>query len=86
MECIVARNRQIMKKKTKQENEKLIVMSCTWKIQLSPNENQESQIQKNVLKNDEKTEIFFSCKDSLFSLGNYVWDEKWPSFNILSLI
>ena len=28
----------------------------------------------------------FSCKDSLFSLGNYVWDEKWPSFIIPSLI
>ena len=24
----------------------------------------------------QKTAIFFSYKDSLFSLGNYVWDEK----------
>ena len=29
---------------------------------------------------------FFSYKESLFSLGNYVWDEKWPSFIIPPLI
>ena len=54
-------------------------MSCTWKIRLSPNENQEIQIQKKMKKM--KNYNFFSCKDSLFSLGNYVWDEKFPFFN-----
>ena len=34
------------------EKEKLIVMSCTWKIRLSLNENQENQIQKNFEKNE----------------------------------
>ena len=72
MTCVVARSRHIVRTK-KEQKEKLIAMSCTQKIQLSPNENQESQIQKNVLKrNDEKLQSFFSCKDSLFSLGNYV--------------
>ena len=37
-------------------------------------------------KNAKKKWSFPSCKESLFSLGNYVWDEKWPSFIILSLI
>ena len=50
-------------------------MSCTWKIRLSLNKNQESRILKKILKN-EKIAIFLSCKDLLFSLGNYVWDEK----------
>ena len=30
----------------RKKKERLIVMSCTWKIRLSPNENQESQIEK----------------------------------------
>ena len=34
------------RKKEKKEQKKLIVMSCTWKIRLSPNENQESQFKK----------------------------------------
>ena len=39
--------------------------------------------------NDEKLhkhKSFFSCKDLLFNLGNRVWNEKWPSFIIPSLI
>ena len=90
MAYVIARSKQIVRIKEKektQQKEKLIVMSCTWKIWLSPNENQESQIQKKMCwKNDEKLQSYFSYKDSLFSLGNYVWDEKWPSFIILSLI
>ena len=43
----------------KEQKEKLIIMSCIRKIQLSPNENQESQIQKNVLKYDEILQSFF---------------------------
>ena len=41
---------------------------------------------KNVLKKLHKNKSFVSCKELLFSLGNYVWDEKWPSFIILSMI
>ena len=58
-------------------------MSCTWKIRLSLNENQESR--KNIEKMTKKLQkhkSFFSSKESLFSLGNYVWDEKWSSFII----
>ena len=61
-------------------------MSCIWKIRLSPNKNQESQIQKMCWKKLHKHKSFVSCKELLFSLGNYVWDEKWPYFIILSLI
>ena len=45
MACVVARSRQIEKKKKnkKRTNEKLIVMSCTWKIRLSLNENQKAK-------------------------------------------
>ena len=32
-----------------------------------------------------KHHSFFSYKELLFSLGNYVWDEKWPFFIIPSL-
>ena len=56
------------------------------KIRLSLNENQENQ---KCVENNEKLykhKSFFSCKESLFSLGNYVWNEKWPSFIILSLM
>ena len=44
--CIVARSRQIIWIEKKRKKEKLIVMSCTWKIRLSLNKNQESWIQK----------------------------------------
>ena len=84
MAYIVARSRQIVKKRTK---EKLIVISCTWKIRLSLNENREAK--KNVekmMKKMHKHKLFFSCKELLFSLGNYIWGEKWPSFIILPLI
>ena len=75
------------KNNKKKQKKKWIVMPCTWKIRLSLNENQECK--KKCKKNDEKShkhKSFFSRKESLFSLGNYVWDEKWPSFIILSLI
>ena len=39
--------------------------------------------------NDEKLhkhKSFFFYKELLFSLGNCVWNEKWPSFTILSLM
>ena len=48
--CDVAQSRPFKKKRIK-EKEKLIVMSCTWKIRLSLNENQEKMLKKN----DEKT-------------------------------
>ena len=79
MARVVVRNRWIMRTKKKEQKEKLIVMSCTWKIRLSLNENQESQIQKMCWKT---AIIFFSYKDSLFGLGNYVWDKKWSSYII----
>ena len=47
------------KRRKKEEKKKLIVMSCTWKIRLSPNENQESQVQKCKKKNDEKMHKHF---------------------------
>ena len=40
-------------------------------------------------KNDEKShkrKSFSFYKESLFSLDNYIWYEKWSSFIILSLI
>ena len=44
---VVARSRQIMRiKKEKKNKEKLIVMSCTWKIWSSLNENQEKMLIK----------------------------------------
>ena len=60
MARVIARNRRIME--MKEEKEKLIVTSCTQKIRLSPNENRESQIQKNVLKNDEKLQSCFPAR------------------------
>ena len=56
----------------------------------SINSKQESRKQNKCWKNDENcihTNHFFSSyKESLFSLGDYVWDEKWPSFITPSLI
>ena len=93
MICVVAWSRQTMrmrktkKQKNKKKKKKLIVMPCTWKIQLSLDKNQEA---KKSWENDEKElykhKSFFSCKELLFSLSNYIWDEKWPSFTIPSLI
>ena len=86
MAYIVARSRQIMKKRIK----KLIVMSCTWRIRLILRKNQEAKKEmlrkwwKNC-KNCKNTNNFFFCKELLFSLGNCVWNEKWPSFIILHL-
>ena len=89
--CDVAQSRPFKKKRKKKRmnkrKRKLIVMSCTWKIRLSLNENQESR--KNVekmMKKLHKHKSFFSCKESLFSLVNYVSYEKWSFFIILSLI
>ena len=82
--CPDQTNRENKNKKTK---EKLIVVSCTWKFELSLNENQESQ--KNVekmMKNCKNTNHSFFCKGLLLSLGNCVWNEKWPSFTIPSLM
>ena len=85
MICGVARSRQIMITK-----KKIIVMSCTWKIRLNLNENHESQIQEKMwekmTKKLHKHKSFFSCKELLFSLGNCVWNEKWSSFTIPSLM
>ena len=75
---------QMSQKKWKRIKEKMIVMSCTWKFWLSLNENQECQ--KKGDKKSHKHKSFPSCKESPFSLGNYAWDEKWPSFIIPSLI
>ena len=61
------------------KKKKLIVMLCTWKIWL--NENQEK-----MLKNCKNTNHFFSYKELFVSLGNCVWNEKWSSFIIPSLI
>ena len=85
MAYIIARSRQIVKKRTK---EKLIVMSCTWKIRLILNKNQESEKEmlKKMMEKLHKYKSFFSCKELLFSLGNCVWNEKWPSFTIPSLM
>ena len=46
----------------------------------------ESRMSKKMMKNRINTNHFPFCKELLFSLGNYVWDEKWPSFIIPSLI
>ena len=59
-------------------------MSCTWEIQLSLDENQEKTNSKSVELHEYN--MFFSYKKLLFGLGNYVWNEKWPSFIIPSLI
>ena len=90
MICIVSRSRQTMRtrKSKKRTKEKLIVMSCTWKIWVESK--WKSRIKKKMLKkwwkNCKNTNHSFSCKDLLFSLGNYIWNEKWPSFTILSLM
>ena len=47
---------------------------------------QESRKQKNDEKLHTHESFFSSCKESLFSLGNYVWNEKLSSFIIPSLI
>ena len=39
-----------------------------------------------MMKKLHKHKSLFSYKELLFSLGNYVWDEKRPSFIIPSLI
>ena len=77
---VVAQSRQTMRtrkrKRNKKIKEKLIVMSCTWKIRLSLNKNQEAKFKKNLKKM--KNCNLFPLRELLFSLGNYVWDEKWP--------
>ena len=77
-----------VKKKKQKRKEKMIVMSCTWKIRSGLNKNQESKKKcwKKWWKLDTHESLFSSCKESLFSLGDYVWDEKWPSFITPSLI
>ena len=71
-------------RKKKKQKEKLIVMSCH---ALEKFDWVQTKIKKAKFKKcDEKLQSFFSYKDSLFSLGNYVWDNKRPSFIILSLI
>ena len=67
------------------EKEKLIVMSCTWKIRFDSK--WKSKKPKKCWKEKlHKHKSLFSCKESLFSSGDYVWDEKWPFFIIPSLI
>ena len=44
------RPEQTSRKKKENKKRNLIVISCTWEIRLSPNENQESQIQKMLKK------------------------------------
>ena len=56
----------------KKKKEKLIVMSCTWKIRLSPNENQESQIQKKIEKNEKTAVDAPFCSSYLFCF-NACW-------------
>ena len=91
MACIVAWSRQIDKKKQKAKKktkEKLIVMSCTWKIRVGSKWKSRSKKMgwENVEKL-QKTQIIPSlAKELFFSLGNCVWNEKWQSFIILSLM
>ena len=76
-----------MKKKWKKNKRKNDCYVMHLKNSIKPK--WESRRSKNAKKNDEKShkhKSFPSCKESLFNLGNYVWDEKWPSFIILSLI
>ena len=90
MACVVNRSRQIgrMKKKKKKSKRKIDCHVMHLKIRLSLNKNQEGRkkMLKKMMKNCINTNHFFPCKESLFSLGNYVWDEKWSSFIIPSLI
>ena len=76
------------KEKAKKKRKNWLSCHALEKIRLSLNKNQESK--KNVekmMKNCIHMNHFFSsCKESLFSLGNYVWDEKLPSFIIPSLM
>ena len=60
--------------KKKRTKEKLIIMSCTWKIRLSPNENQECQVQKCKKKNDEKMHKHFDnfyISDGIMKNGHF---------------
>ena len=67
MACVVARSRRIMRTK---EEKNWLSCHALWKF---------DWVQTKIKKAKKK----FSCKDSLFNLGNYVWDEKWQSFIIL---
>ena len=51
----------------------------------SKRESRKKNVEK-MMKKLHKHKSFFSYKELLFNLGNYVWDEKWPSFITLSLI
>ena len=81
--CPKKTNHENEKKKKQRKKEKLIVMSCTWKIRLSLNKNQEEKNVEKIMKKLQIHKSFFSCKELLFSLGDCVWNEKWPSFIIL---
>ena len=48
-------------------------------ISLNKRKPSSKKMQKNI-------NHFFSCKELLFSLGNYIWNEKWPSFTVPSLM
>ena len=81
MICVVARSRQTMRTKKNW----LSCHALEKKIRLSLNKNQE----KKWWENDEKLhehKSSFSCKELFFSLGNHIWNEKWPSFTIPSLM
>ena len=85
MICVVTRSRQTMRTKKKHKTKIDCHVMHLKNSTKSKRESRKKNVEK-MMKKLHKHKSFFSCKESLFSLGNYVWDEKWPSFIIPSLI
>ena len=76
MACIIAQSRQIVRMKKRKKNNKRKIDCHVIHLKNSIESKQEK---RKMMKNCINTN-HFPCKESLFSLGSYVRDDKWPSF------
>ena len=79
MACIGAKSRQIVRMK---KSEKIDCYVMHLKNLIKSKRESRKNVDK-MMKNCKNTNHFSSCKELLFSLGDCVWNEKWPSFIIL---
>ena len=91
MACVIARSRQLVRirkkqKKQRKQKEEFDCHIMHLRNSIKSKRELKRPNSKNVEKNCNKHNSFFSYKELLFSLADYVWDEKWQSFIIPSRI
>ena len=84
MICVVARSRQTIRMKKKERKKKIDCHVMHLKNSIKSKRKSRKPNSKKFKKM--KNCYLFPRQELLFSLGNYVWDEKWSSFIIPSLI